>query len=288
MGPFEQQVTQLVLERQNDKGAAGYARQSYRLIADRFDRIAKFGRFNDHFVTIERAGGYGVNLKKFPEVRTFFPGYLFFYPRNATGTVQGGIGHTKDSRVPVIIIQHPRYDKKKFLDEFPQKFAEWWRHDRLYRTTWFHEVSHWVDSKRNPTLFNGGGSAAIRQDRGMQGYMNSPPELQAYFVEISSQFYELVDKLQRGKTNGEPLYKLIASAHLRFGSFRKFLEVWREWANPSWWENLTRENRRRVYKRAATVYAELVDRLDDILVPGWQDWTTEDIIAAAKAEGSSS
>ena len=284
IGPFELQVeTMLLPERKSDALFVREANVSFKAISDWFDKLSVPGRFWSKFVNPGN-GSFSIDAREHPIVRKYFPGVLQFKP-NTGSSVKHGIGHTQRSRIPVMVFQHYKYKKDAFSDWFPEQFHAWWKHG--LRDVWIHEYTHWKDSRRNSTMFDPKlGSAGKLDNQGAGAYYNDSAELQAYYVEAITHFFDTVKTLERRHSEGESGWQLTARAKMSFGkNWKEFLDQFlRDYADQNWIANLTPQNRKRIIKRAATSYRELKHRLDKLLPRNWQRWTTNQVIAAMNAE----
>lgn len=279
MGPFEAQIEALLSERASDVIFVRKANAAFSDIAKLFDRLEQRDKFWDWF-TEPVPGVFGIDLRNWPKLRKQFPGQLIFRP-NAGPQIRHGLGRTKRGNIPVFVFTHHQHKKEMFSQWFPGQFHVWWKYG--LRDIWRHEYTHWLDAQRNPTFF---GSGSRLDTQGAAAYYNSPEELQAYYIEAVSRFFDTVEKIEQEDRDGEPVWKQVPQAQFQIGkNFREFLKkITDSPLHKDWIRSLTTENRRRIIKRAATTYDELMQRLNRVLPRDWQRWTGERIIAAAKAE----
>lgn len=284
MGPFELQVELALLERRSDLAFVSEGTRSHKMLLRHFQRIEEDGEFHSHFADYRT--GYSLDMRNFPDVRLYFPGAILFLPAHVIDKLSrrgGGLGFTKDGR-PVIVLHHFKHGPGVFKDWFPENFVLWWKYGLLH--SWRHELAHFLDSKRNPTIKAGTHSSAKKFDTGnTKGYVNSASELQAWYIEYVSVFYDYVDQIEDMAFDPDvPEWRRVATALPDFKDFRTFLSSFKQKAPGWWWEALTRDNQKRIIKRAATTYDELVKRLNDVLPRDWRRWSSSRLVQAAKAE----
>lgn len=123
-----------------------------------------------------------------------------------------------------------------------------------------HEITHYLDSKRNPAFFGG----KDNEDDGRSGYYNNPNEFNAYFTNLAYPLLHFLNLVEEGGS-AERLASVLKISR----DFKANLEmmVRRAATKPNgaykrFYEKLDQRNRRALMKRLYALHQQVIAKLD--------------------------
>lgn len=247
-GTFELMVEKVIRERENDTIIRAAADKAFRGIKGWFESIGPEG-FRTHFGN-PSTGYFGIDLKVWGKA-SIWPGQLHFTTvHHPSHPPDGKAGAGTDRKGNAVIRFYADMEPGRFQEVFPQHFHTRWTGHYL---DFVHEYAHWYDKGRRAAGFSVAARDAVAAGD-MTGYLNSPEELQAHFIEVTAGFFDRA-LAYRKLLKTQPAVALKAREAFFGSTFSEFLGKVK--AHATWWRWLTPENERRFVKRLAGTWDEL-------------------------------
>jgi len=253
IGSFELQVETLLNERVSGVAARKRAEGAFLAIKGLFNSTKSRGGlgFQKTF-NILKTGEFAVDLRDHG-AGAWFPGVLHFIPDRGH-VYTAGIGKTK-SGVPVIRFQS-NLPAEEYHYIFTNHFDTRWAG---MRSIFVHEYAHWLDELKQRGRNSGNAAMKSAEADNLAGYINTPEEMQAFFIEVTDWFHTSAMTIRKWIGRDSPHATKVRNGMLG-ETFRDFLKKAKK--RFKMWEFLTPANQKRLIKRFSGTWYELNDEID--------------------------